>query len=67
MRFFFARSSVPSDRADRSRATRRQPPSLGRASMQACLGRSLPELAQAALKPGRTTWLIARAITLRGF
>jgi len=29
--------------------------------------RSLPELARAALKPGQTTWLIAWAVTLRGF
>lgn len=30
-------------------------------------GRSFPELEAAALRPGRTDWLVARAVTLRGF
>lgn len=46
----------------------RPSPGMSRLADLAGLGRlSLPVVEAAELKPGRTTWLVARAITLRGF
>jgi hypothetical protein len=45
----------------------RRPPALPPSCCVTMAGTSWPELADASLKPGQKTWLVARAVSLRAF
>lgn len=45
----------------------RRPPDLPVSRSVVMTGVSWPELADARLKPGQKTWLVARAVSLRAF